>query len=67
MLAGMDRISERVSEAMNLDAINEIHIQQKCGLLSAWMQTYSEITNSFSPKDLAMTHTSSVDIQATMD
>lgn len=67
MLAGMDRISERVTEAMNLHATNEIHIQQKCGLLSTWMQTYSEIMNSLAPKDLAMTHTTSVDIQATMN
>ena len=29
MLAGIDRISERVAEAMNLDAINAILIQQK--------------------------------------
>ena len=49
MLAGIDRISERVREAMNLDAINEIHIQKNGGLLNTWM------------------HTSSVDIQTTMD
>ena len=41
MLAGIDRISERVTEAMNLDAINEIHIQKNGGLLSTWMNTYS--------------------------
>lgn len=39
MLAGIDRISERVAEAMNLDAINEIHIQKNSGLLNTWMHT----------------------------
>ncbi len=67
MLARMDRISERVAEAMNLDATNEIHIQQKCGLRSTWMQTHSEIMNNFAPKGLVVTHISSIDIQATMD
>ena len=29
MLAGINRISERVTEAVNLHAINEIYTQQK--------------------------------------
>ena len=41
MLAGIARISERVTEAMNLDAINAILIQQNGGLLSTWMNAYS--------------------------
>ena len=47
--------------------IIDMNFSKNGDLLSARMQTYSDIMNSLAPKYLAITHTSSMDIQATMD